>query len=538
MQLGRVFVVAASITGLPVAAVQATNELAKAPEPARLRESADPSQWRSIALERAQTAAGAIDDPYRRAEAFASIARAQVLVEATASADRTIHQALSAAERVPEPAFRGWVLHDIVLAQIAADDLPDARQTASRIQADRPQGAALAAIADVQIRSGDLAAAQATAKRIRYAVAKSEVLRQIVGVQAARGDVEGARETLRSITDRFYQTLAHGDIAVAEVRGGNIERAYAQAARAKRASRSQVYGRIALARVDMGDAQGANETLQRMEDELHRAAIQGRIAANRAATGDARAAQESFAAAIALATSVTDQPQRKLLALAQLARLQAASGERVAARETLRQARLEAERLESGQQREETLDYIARGQARAGDATGALETAAQMNDRISRALLVRDVVTLQTDVTSAAAADSAARFEDPLIDTAAQFGVLGVQLLRTGQPISAVTIEAARDCVRKIDDMQLKPAAFSALAAARVKTGDVTASWAIFQEALAAADSIARNELRAAAYVRIVNALNDRLIFLGQPARSSVESSQEPTPLPPAVPVR
>jgi hypothetical protein len=538
MQLGRVFVVAASITGLPVATAQATNELAKAPSPALLRESADPSAWRSVALERAQIAAGAIDDPYRRAEAFASIARAQVLVDAVSAADKTIHQALNAAERVPEPAFRGWVLHDVVLAQIAADDLPGARQTAGRIESDRPQGAALASIADVQLRSGDLAAAQATAKRIRYAASRSEVLRQIVGVQAARGDVEGARETLKGISDRYYQTLAHGDIAVAEVRAGNIDRAYAQAGRAKRASRAQVFGRIALARLDMGDAQGANETLPKINDELHRAAIQGRIAVKSAAAGDARAARESFAGAIALATSVADQPQRKLQALAQLARGQAASGERAAANETLRQAQREAERLEPGDQREETLDYIARSQARAGDTAGALETAAQMNDRISRALLVRDVVTLQVGVTSATAATSAASFADPLIDTAAQFGVLGVQLLRTGQPMSAVTIEAARACVRKIDDMQLKPAAFSALAAARVKTGDASASWAIFQEALAAADSISRNEQRAAAYVRIVNALNDRLIFLGQPARSSVEVSQETTALPPARPAR
>lgn len=530
MQLGR-FVVAASIACLPVVAAQATHELAKAPEPV-LRESADPSQWRNIALERAQIAAGAIDDPYRRAEAFASIARAQVLAQADAAADRTIHQALSAAERVPEPAFRGWVLHDIVLAQIAADDLLGARQTASRIEVDRPQGAALAAIADVQVRGGDLTAALASAKKIRYPAAKSEVLRQIIAVQAARGDVDGARETLKSINDNFYMALALGDIAVAEVRAGQTARANALAARAKRANRAQVFGRIALARVEMGDMQGANEALTRIDDELHRAVVQGRMAASRAAAGDSDGARQLFAAATATAANVSNKPQRKLLTLAQLARMQAADGAYAVANETLLGARLEAERLDPGEQREETLDYIARGQARCGDIEGALETAARMNDRIARALLVRDVVTLQANVTSASAASRAASFEDPLIDTAAQFGVLGVQLLRAGQPMSAVTIEAARESVRRIDDMQLKPAAFSALAAARVKTGDVAASWSIFQEALAAADSISRNEQRATAYVRIVNALNDRLVFLGQPARSSIEG-QDPAQLAP-----
>jgi hypothetical protein len=71
--------------------------------------------------------------------------------------------------------------------------------------------------------------------------------------------------------------------------------------------------------------------------------------------------------------------------------------------------------------------------------------------------------------------------------------------------------------VRKIEEKQPKPAAFAALAAARVKTGDVDQGSSIFKEALEAADAIARNDQRAAAYVDVVAALNDRLMFLGQP---------------------
>ena len=86
--------------------------------------------------------------------------------------------------------------------------------------------------------------------------------------------------------------------------------------------------------------------------------------------------------------------------------------------------------------------------------------------------------------------------------------------------MSQETIEAARRAVRKIDEKQPKPAAFAALAAARVKAGDVDQGSSIFKEALEAAEAIARNDQRAAAYVDVVAALNDRLMFLGQPLGS------------------
>ena len=164
---------------------------------------------------------------------------------------------------------------------------------------------------------------------------------------------------------------------------------------------------------------------------------------------------------------------------------------------------------------------------KSGDGAGALDTALMMEDRIARALLVRDVVTLQPEITSTIAARLAGQFDDPLIATAAQFGVLGVQLLRSGESMSADTIEAARTAVRAIDT-QAQPAAFAALAAARVKTGNLTAGQSIFDEALVAADSLERRDQQAAAYVRVVNALDDKLIFLGQPASAAEQAKDAP----------
>jgi tetratricopeptide (TPR) repeat protein len=478
----------------------------------------DPQQWRSIALSRALAAADTIEDPYRRAETFASIARVQTLV-AESAVDRTIHQALAAVAQIREPAFRDWVLNDVVLAQIAADDLVGARETANRIEAKRQQGAALVQIATLQLRGGNVAGAQQTASAIREQEAKGEILRQIVAIAASRGELEAARDMLRNIDDPFYQPLAAGDIAVAEVRAGRNDKANAMVARVRRADRAQVLGRIALARADQGDMNGAFETLQRIDDELHRAVMQGRLAATRAVEGDMDASRKMFAAAIAGVQAYSGEPERRALTFAQIGRLQAVSGDSQSAVQTLTRALREAEGLARSDQREDTLDHIARGLARAGDSAGALQAALRMNDRVARALLVRDVVSMQTNASSASASASAAEFGDPLIEAAAQFGVLGMQLLRTTTPLSPETIEAARRAVRNIEEKQPKPAAFAALAAARVKLGDVEQGASIFEEALDAADAIMRSDQRAAAYVDMVTALNDRLMFLGKPAK-------------------
>jgi tetratricopeptide (TPR) repeat protein len=477
----------------------------------------DPQQWRGVALARALATADTIEDPYRRAETLASIARVQTLI-GEAATDRTIHQALAAVEQIREPAFRDWVLNDIVLAQIAAEDLAGARETANRIEAKRQQGAALVQVATVELRGGNFAGAQQTADAIRDREAKSEILRQLVAIDAARGDLAEARNLLRDIDDPFYQALAAGDIAVAEVRMGHNDRADAMVGRVRRADRAQVYGRIALARADKGDSCGALATLQKIDDDLHRATMQGRLAAARGVAGDANGAKQMFENAIATVQAFPREPERRALTLGQLGRLQALSGDRAAALQTLARALSEAKQLERGQQREDTLDHIARGMARAGDSAGALQTALQMNDRVARALLVRDIVTMQTNADSGSAAASAAEFSDPLIEAAAQFGVLGMQLLRATTPLSQETIEAARRAVRNIDEKQPNPAAFAALAAARVKTGNVDQGTSIFKEALESADAITRSDQRAAAYVDMVAALNDRLVFLGKPA--------------------
>jgi hypothetical protein len=94
------------------AAAQSATQAAGAP--------IDPAKWRPFALQRAVDAASAVADPYRRAETFASIAKAQVLIGE--SPHKSIVDALAAADKVSQAEFKGWVLQEIVLAQLAADE--------------------------------------------------------------------------------------------------------------------------------------------------------------------------------------------------------------------------------------------------------------------------------------------------------------------------------------------------------------------------------------------------------------------------------
>lgn len=515
MRLKRRFVVSASAV-LAVMCCGAPT-LALATDPSAIADT-DPAQWRQVALNYAVDLAANVEDPYRRAEVLASIARAQVSVAGASAGDKAIHQALDAAARIETSEFRGWVLHDIVLAQIAAEDLIGAKQTAESITAARPQSSAFAAIAIMQVRSGALPAAQAFVPRIRDKEIRGEVSRQIVAALSAKGDIEAATNMLTDIADPYFSTIAHGDVAVAHVDQGDIAAANAVAARARRGSRNEVYGRIALARAVRGDVAGARQSLQKIDDPLQRATAQGRVALQRIDQGDNATARELLSSAIDALQRAKAKPELKLLPTAQLARWQAFAGDQKAASETLRRTRREAEQLPAAPVRDDLLDYIARSQARAGDVRDAIDVAKSINDRVARALLVRDAVSLEPDATSASAAAWAKEFADPLVDAAAQFGVLSLQSFRTGQPLSLDTIDAALEAVQKINDRELKPAAFAALAAARVKAGDVAGSQEIFREALASAESLPRSEQRAAACVRIVNALNDRLMFLGRAA--------------------
>lgn len=475
----------------------------------------DPGQWRVVALDRAVESARTVDDAYRRAEALASIARARVTLDDARAADRSIEEALQAAREVAQPAFRDWVLHDAALAQVAADDLHGARETAALIKTERPHAALLAALAEVELRRDELNAALTIAGRIRHVPTRSELERQVIAIKASRGEIADARARLRSIRDPLNEALARGDIAVALVRSGQVQAANELASRAPRKHRADVIGRIALAQIAAGDLGGALDTVQKIQGAAERAVMQGRLAVARAEAGEREGGRILLDAAVQTLEAAPSSGHTAR-ALAQLARMQTGLGERDAAIDSLRRARAQVERLPAGEERDGVLEYVARSQARAGDSSGALASALLVRGRMARALLVRDVVSLDADADGAA---KAREFDDPLLETAALFGVLGRQLSRKGGAFSGDAIENARASVLRLET-PLQPAALAALAAACVRNGLLAQGAVMFRDSLHAAGAIERGEQRAAAYLRIVNALNDRLMFLGEPAEA------------------
>jgi hypothetical protein len=497
--------------------------------PANAEAEADPATWRRLAVDSAQQSAPLISDPYRRTEILAGIAKAQILIDDEGGAERTVRAALEAAGAVTEPTFQGWALHEIVLAQIAAADLVGARDTTARIQSRRPRGAALAAIAVVQLRGGNIAQAQATASRIEDTDAAGEVLRQVAMAQIATGARNDARATARQIDDDFYQALAAGDVAVADVLAGDLTSAYAMAGRTRRADRTQVYGRVAQAQATAGDVRGAMATVARIDDELYRPLVVARIGAQRAATGAHAEAQQLFSAAVTSLEQAPARGQRKATTWAQLARIRALAEDPAGARACLGRASAGAGEVPAGRQRDELLDTIARSYIRLGDGESALATARSIADKVTQALLIRDVVASQSDPVKA---ESLARnpevTKDALNETAALFGLIGVRLSKQQRSIDpsrdvATTIKAAHHAVLEIGDAQIKPAALAALAAASAAIGEFTMGRGIFDEALAAAASLESPDQRALAYVRIVDALDRRLLFLGQPVHGDSE---------------
>lgn len=488
----------------------------------------DPAGWRHEAIDRALTSSEQIVDPYRRAEVETGVARAQALIDERNAAEKTLRTALKSAEDIVEPTFQGWVLNEIVLAQIAMDDLESARATAERIRSERPQGAAWLAIAMTQLRSDNLSGAMKTAMRIADDDAADQAWRQIVAVQVSRGDLKAARETVRRIDDDFYRAQAAGDIAVADVRAGELVSAKTMASSVRKAYRSQVSERIAIAQFDLGDKAGALVTASAIDSPIDRALVQARLATRMAAGADVEGANRLFAAATSVMSTAKDRDMRRATSWSHLARLKFAANDVTGAKQALASAISAAADMPAGPRRDDAYDAVARSYVRIGQSNDALEVASRIDDRVTQALLIRDIVASQAGSGGAnALLQHPSAKGDSLTQTAALFGVIGVQLLRkdeirTQPQIVGANIGTAKASVRAIPDVQIRPAAFAALAAAQATIGDIAAGQETFQEALQAAQSLGSAEQRATAYVRIVNALDERLLFLGQPAPADV----------------
>jgi tetratricopeptide (TPR) repeat protein len=490
---------------------------------------ADPSQWQRIAVREAFASAQEIEDPYRAGEAFATIARTQIAIDDERGAEASLRIASERVPAISQPEFRGWVQHEIVVAQLALDDVIGARTTAATIMAERPQGAAYVLLARRLAHAGSPQSAQSIADAIRDPTATGEIFSELVALKASSSDIQGAWTLQRRIADRHYAATAQAYIAIAEARAGKPDRARATVMKVPRSHRSDAIGLLIGWYQEHGELSRALELAGAVEDRIYRSGLLAWLALEHKRAGDPVRCRELFAASLSLLDTVQTEPRRRLGTLIQIARLQALANMPDDARATLRRATEQVASIHTsidvsiqGRERDTLLEGIARAHARLGDFAQAMALVDQMQDKVSRALLIRDVVAMQL-AAGANSADvaSGAWAIDPLASTAVQFGILASRVAERDANSAREAIVAARAQVARITDPLLPPAALATLAASSVSAGDAKLGAEIFAAALAAATSVDRADQRALAYVRMVDALSDRLLFLGRPVNGS-----------------
>ena len=488
---------------------------------------ADAAQWRTIVIRKAVDTAQTIQDPYRAGETFAVLARAQVAIGDEQGAEVSLRSALAQVPAIEQVDFRGWVQHEIVRAQLALDDVIGAQQTSAAIAADRPHGASVVLLARRALQSGNVRNAEALAASIRELGAEGEILSEIVATKVSQGDLAAAQAVQRRIHDRAYAAIALAYVAIGEARAGKLDRAREIVKGVPRSQRSQAIGQLIAWLGERGETQAALQLAGDVDDSMRRSNHVARLALDTHRGGNAVRARELFSSALRLAADEKSEPREQLLARIQVARLMALAGYVSEAAGTLQLVERDLATVH-GKDRDLILEALARAYVRSGALDRALSVGASIQDRISRALLIRDVAALQA--AAGVSAQQIAQLDavpDPLGTTAAQFGILAARLGRGTTPAARATIEAARREVARIDDPLLPPPALASLAAASVRAGAPSLGSEIFEELLTAAERIERPDWRALAYVRSANALNDRLMFLGRPAGDADRCSEQ-----------
>ena len=299
-----------------------------------------PAAWAAIGhLDRAETLARSITNPYEQAQALAALARAAAQASDLDRAWALAGQAEALARSITNPDRQAQALAD--LARAAASDLDRAEALARSITNPYEQAQALADLARAAAQASDLdrvwalaGQAETLARSITNPYRQAQVLASLAGVVAGAGDLDrawalaGQAETLaRSITYRGRQMELMASLAGAVAGTRDLDRAGALAppipdwgwqaeALADLARAVAVAGDMDRARVLAGQA----EALAR---SIPGPGWQGEVLADLAGIV-ARA--DDLNRAEALARSITD-PYRQARALADVAREAAGAGD-------------------------------------------------------------------------------------------------------------------------------------------------------------------------------------------------------------------
>ncbi len=466
----------------------------------------DSSAWANYALTEARAAAQSIPDAYFKAEAMVRIAAVNTSFGNLDAARTSLRDARKIANEVKVSPGQGLALRSIGLEWARIRDVDAALEAADAIATDEMRDPVLVAVINLQVGSGNIPAALGNVRRLSTAIGREQMLRRIAQQQARLGKLSDARATIAAIGDEGIRAIASADVASALADIGNSDSVAVAIDMAggihNKSERDAAYVYISLVQATSGNLKGAASTLDRVKEPAARALGFARLATLRAQADD------SVNAELFLKRAMTDVPRKrtapgKSLALSEIAVAQIATGQKPAARATLQQA-LEADGRGPGP------EAIARLQARAGDIAGALNTAMQVSDDATHALLIHDITTAQAEAGDVSGARATAQaLADARLQVPAWFGIIGVQAAAGDQAGAKDSVQMAQQEARAIDDTEYRAQALGALAAVHVKLADVPSGWSTFQEAVATADLIDQGSARSAAFANIAEPLHD-----------------------------
>jgi hypothetical protein len=471
----------------------------------------DGAQWARSAVAQAITASSDVQDSFHRAQSLAEIAETQAGIGESAAAFPLLQLAAESIGNIDSDPLASWARHDIALAWLKVGEPDRAEAMVDAVADPRLRDSVLASVVDARRADHNFAGALAVARRMQDSARQGQALRSIAIAQLGVGDTDGALATARSIVHPMLSAIALGDVVAAFAKAGSLGEARMYAARIRDDRvRSEALAEIVSAQADAGDIEGALAGAKRMEDKFAQAEALARVAAARMRFGSAVSGRDIFAQAIALANGARGSPGRRCFALIEIARAEISAGENNPARETLQKASAALAGVKRNSDRLAAIQQIAPLQARIGDHAAAMATAWRAEDPSIRPLLMRDVATSQAEAGDVeGAVQTALALEDRPAGAAALFGILRVQSQARDSSGMGATIGAALQTVRVMRGDDVKAGALASLAAAQLVAGDADAARRIYDEAMSVAGRAEAGPTRAAAFVRIADALGE-----------------------------
>ncbi len=378
--------------------------------------------WRQIAVATARAgdhvAAGRLLDKVLQAVASfknVHLIRVDALI-ATAEAQARIGDvagALATARSVGNLRGQAEAVRNIALVQANGGDLRGALDTADTIADEKIKAQALRGIAVGRAEKGDRDGALHIAAGIRDPYLKAGALRTIAVAPAILKDRAAALDILKQALDSAgaiqrepEKADALGGITMAFLAAGDVSGAFRTAALIEHAgagtphteaaagTRSEVQRAIAIAQARAGDSPRALQTAGSIATPYMQASALAEIAVVQAARGDQIAAGTTLRKAIQVSSAIPEFAA-KAPALLGIAQAHAKVGDRAAATRAFRLARQTIRVSDDERYKTDALLGLAMAQSGAGDFSGAVETADGIRDIYARAHAWRVIAAAQ-----------------------------------------------------------------------------------------------------------------------------------------------